>query len=172
MFQLKRKTPHGEIKIKLFREMTLGEMIELNSLLFKWTEPRADKSATVDASNKSGVVNLETSIRDSLRGERKLGSNPKTEIKMGEYVEPTYGGVNIQMLDYPDPVHKMSDLINQLRVHAPISLMGWMDILRGNYNSVKFTPEVAEKILAVLKQCVVYATIVVPDAENAEAAGR
>src|ERR1017187_4478393 len=149
MFKLKRKTAHGIVSIKLFREPTLEEMHQLNGLVFKWTEPKLDDE--VSNEKPGGVINLESAIRDSLKDSgSKLGSAPKEVINMGTYVEPTTG-VRLQMLDYPKS-DGMASVIKKLALIAPIAMTGWVHILRGNYCAIKFTPEVMSRILAVLKE--------------------
>lgn len=163
MFKLKRKTAHGEITVKLFREPSLEEMQQLNDVVFKWTEPA-----------KSDVVNLESAIRESLKGNSgdrssKLGASPKETISMGEYKEPTTG-LCLQMLDYPK-VDGLRSAVQKLMAIAPITLSGWVSILRGNHCSIKFTPSDIGRILSVLKEHEIYATIV-SDENNAEAGGQ
>ena len=165
MFELKRKTTYGTFSLKLSEDPTTERMQEICKLAFNLTEaPKANNNGD----NSPATFDLTDKIAQLIRDESKsdaLGKKPVDEISMGTYVEPE-NGVYIQMLDLPK--HNKPTAIKELQLVAPISLTGWVHILHGNFFRVKFTPEIAAKVMAIFKRYEIYAKLVNANEEISE----
>lgn len=164
MFELKRKTAHGSFSLKLSEDPTAERMQEICKLAFNLTE---EPKTNNDSDNGPPTFDLTDKIAQLIRSEKTntLGKKPVEEISLGTYTEPE-NGVYIQMLDLPR--HNMPTAVKELQLVAPISLTGWVNILRGNFFRVKFTPEIAAKVMSIFKRYEIYAKLVNANEESHE----
>jgi hypothetical protein len=162
MFQLRVETPYGKVAIKIARELTIAEKLQLTQLAhnitsYDRTANDYENSATFVGPRRPQNDETNSALIRFTKGQTKLGEHPVDCIDMGDYEEPKCG-MCIRMLHMPY-LNGFPGLIGKLRQIVPISGSGWKNILFANYTGVKFETNVASKIMGVLKSRNIFAEV-------------
>jgi ribosomal protein L7/L12 len=150
MFEIKNENQNGIFHVKLNRNLSSKEIIEIAQIA---------ANVVGNIQSDSSSIGTITPMEDnpSFTGQSKLGERPVNKINMGDYVEPDTG-VRIRMLAFPE-TNKVQ-AIKSMREITKISIVGCRDILYGNYKSPVFPRPMGLAVLEKLKEFGIYASLV------------
>lgn len=145
--------------------MSFELKLEKGGSLFHMRTPSLPKMEEVQslihlAFNAAGLDQTESHRISSpeIAAQQSLGQYKQDKIELGAYKEPLTG-VRIRMLQMPETNGQVISAIRKLKPVIPITVAGWMHILKGNAESPLFRKESGEFIMGVLKAHNIYATI-------------
>lgn len=152
MFELKQETNGNVFHVKLLRELTSNEVLEIAQIAANITRKIESSSGQEKFANA-----LEEGLAaHSFIGQTYLGERQVSAIKMGEYVEPSEG-VKIKMLSFPSD-HKI-EAVKLFRAQTGLPIMASKDILYGNHPCPILKTETAKIIMDKFREWNIYAKV-------------
>jgi hypothetical protein len=146
MFEIRTENSLGLFHVKLNKDLTMNEIMQLASLASNIV-PKPENNTTVYTVEEPPPV--------SFIGQSKLGEHPVDSIKLGSYVEPEVG-VRIRMLSYSENIMQAVKLF---RAMTGLPLFACKEIIYGNHPCPILTLEKAKCIMQEFRVLDVYATV-------------
>jgi hypothetical protein len=172
-FQIKYRTAQGSFNIRLERDVSAEEAMQLHQIGFnvlglnKNNEARESRSLptiplhtpnsrgghTVNSRAALSAITARSASPTNHRGfnsaQTKLGERPVDKILLDPYREPSCG-VRLRVVSFPPQQHKV-DCVRLLREKTLMPIKSAMDVMFGNHECPIIEAEVADELITAFR---------------------